>query len=125
MHPRRGIQSCTWSAPGLRAIAWCSRQLKVAEKPNEITAVPELLRLRESKGCLVTVDALNTQKETVQEIREQSADYVCALKENHPILHAEIKVIFQAVREDENADGSISVTEIIEKNHGRRETRRC
>lgn len=111
--------------------AWASRnrlvlgQIKVAEKSNEITAVPELLRLLEIKGCIVTVDALNTQKETVHQICEQGAQYVCALKENHPTLYAEVEGIFQAVREDDNADDSISTTETIEKNHGRTETRCC
>jgi len=111
--------------------AWASRnrlvlgQLKVDEKSNEITAVPELLRLLDIKGCIVTVDALNTQKEITCEIREQGADYVMALKENHPTLHAEVAGICEAVREDDNADDSISTFETVEQNHGRTETRRC
>jgi len=111
--------------------AWASRnrlvlgQIKVDEKSNEITAVPELLKLLDLKGCIVTVDALNTQKEIANEIREQGADYVMALKENHPTLYNEVKGIFNAVREDDNNDGSISVTESVETNHGRTETRRC
>jgi predicted transposase YbfD/YdcC len=66
--------------------AWATRnrlvlgQIKVDEKSNEITAVPELLRLLEIKGCIVTVDALNTQKDIAEEIREQGADYVSALQ---------------------------------------------
>jgi hypothetical protein len=74
--------------------AWATRdrlvlgQLKVDEKSNEITAVPELLRLLEIKGCIVTVDALNTQKAIANEIRERGADYVMALKENHPKPHS-------------------------------------
>jgi hypothetical protein len=55
-------------------------QLKVADDSNEIMAVPELLRLLQLTGCIMTVDAINTQKETVDEIREQEADYVVALK---------------------------------------------
>lgn len=111
--------------------AWASRnrlvlgQIKVDEKSNEITAVPELLRLLDIKGCIVTMDALNTQKEIAQEICEQGADYVMALKKNHPTLHTEVEGIFEAVREDDNADCSISTTESIETNHGRTETRRC
>lgn len=111
--------------------AWASRnrlvlgQIKVDEKSNEITAVPELLKLLDLKGCIVTVDALNTQKEIANEIREQGADYVMALKENHPTLYHEVKGIFDAVREDNNDDGSISFTESVETNHGRTETRRC
>lgn len=111
--------------------AWATRnrlvlgQIKVDEKSNEITAVPELLRLLEIKGCIVTVDALNTQKDIAEEIREQGADYVMALKENHPKLHWEVEGIFEAVAEDDNADHVISTIESAENNHGRTETRRC
>ena len=111
--------------------AWANRnrlvlgQIKVDEKSNEITAVPELLRLLAIKGCIVTVDALNTQKEIANEIREQEADYVLALKKNHPKLHSEVEGIFEAVLKDDNADGAIKTTESIENNHGRTETRRC
>jgi len=111
--------------------AWATRnrlvlgQIKVDEKSNEITAVPELLRLLEIKGCIVTVDALNTQKDIAEEIREQGADYVMALKENHPKLRWEVEGIFEAVAENDNADHVISTTESAETNHGRTETRRC
>jgi predicted transposase YbfD/YdcC len=111
--------------------AWASRnrlvlgQIKVDEKSNEITAVPDLLRLLEVKDCIVTVDALNTQKEIAREVREQGADYVMALKENHPTLHNEVTGIFEAVREDPNLDEEVQVTESIETGHGRKENRRC
>ena len=110
--------------------AWATRsrlvlgQVRVDEKSNEITAVPDLLRLIAIKGCIVTVDALNTQKDIAGEIRDQGADYVLALKENHPNLHAEVEGIFEAVRKDPNADSSISTQESVESNHGRIETRR-
>lgn len=111
--------------------AWATRnhlvlgQLKVDKKSNEITAVPELLRVLEIKGCIVTVDALNTQKEIAHEIREQGADYVLALKENHPKLHAEVRGIFEAVREANPTNSSIKKTGTVENGHGRTETRRC
>lgn len=122
-------------AAGLGALhlvsAWATRnrlvlgQLKVDEKSNEITAVPELLRLLEIKGCIVTVDALNTQKRTAHEIRAQEAAYVLALKKNHPQLQAEVAGMFEAVLTDDNADGAIKLTDSVEQNHGRTETRRC
>lgn len=90
-----------------------------------MTTVPELLQLLDLKGCIVTADALNTQKGIAREIREQGADYVMALKENHPTLCNEVQGIFEAVREDDNADGALSTTESVETNHGRTETRRC
>ena len=111
--------------------AWATRnrlvlgQAKVDQKSNEITAVPELLRLLEIKGCIVTVDALNTQKEIAAQIRAQGADYLMALKNNHPTLAAEVAGIFCAVREEAEAEGSISESEDQQNNHGRKETRRC
>jgi predicted transposase YbfD/YdcC len=97
----------------------------VNEKSNEITAVPDLLRLLEIKGCIITVDALNTQKDIANEIREQGADYMLALKENHPTLFKQVEGIFEAVVEDQNSDNEISTNETIETNRGRTETRRC
>lgn len=120
---------------GIKALhlvsAWATRnrlvlgQIKVDEKSNEITAVPELLRLLAIKGCIVTVDALNTQKDISQEICEQGSDYVLALKENHPNLYNEVVGIFDAVRRDDNEDGEIRITESHESGHGRKEFRRC
>jgi predicted transposase YbfD/YdcC len=110
--------------------AWATRnrltlgQIKVDEKSNEITAVPELLRLLDLKGCIVTMDALNTQKEIVEQIREQGADYVLALKDNHPILRAEVEGIFEAVRHQSPTETEGSSAEIKEQGHGRTEIRR-
>ena len=58
-------------------------QLKVGDKSNEITALPELLRALELAGCIVTVDAMGCQKKIAREIIEADADYVLALKGNH------------------------------------------
>lgn len=122
-------------AGGIKALhlvsAWATRnrltlgQVKVDDKSNEITAVPELLRLLEIKGCIVTVDALNTQKEIAAEIREQGADYVLALKENHPNLQSEVSGIFVAVTASTANDPEIKPVETIETGHGRTEKRRC
>jgi predicted transposase YbfD/YdcC len=119
---------------GERAIelvsAWaCSNrltlgQVKVAEGSNEIPAVPELLRLLAIKGCIVTVDALNTQTETVDEIREQEADYVVALKANHEKLHEAVVELCAAVEQDRTVNLPFDVHETVEKDHGRIETRR-
>lgn len=99
-------------------------QVKVAEGSNEITAVPELLRLLAIKGCIVTVDAINTQKETVHEIREQEADYVVALKGNHEKLHEAVAELFESVEQDRTVNLPCSVHQTVEKDHGRIETRR-
>lgn len=121
-------------AAGLGALelvsAWATHnrlvlgQVKVDEASNEITAVPQLLRLLALKGCIVTLDAINTQKETASEIREQGADYVLALKGNHPTLYAEVQEFFQAVQQDRTANFTISTTQSVDGEHGRIETRR-
>jgi predicted transposase YbfD/YdcC len=107
-------------------------QLKVADKRNEITALPELLRVLELSGCIVTVDAMGTQKKIAKEIIEADADYVLALKGNHETVHAEVKSFLdQTVVEKHSkplrpsaAATNLAVLETVEKDHGRIETRR-
>ena len=62
-------------------------QRKVDDKSNEITALPKLLRMLELEGAIVTIDAMGCQKEVAKTMTEQGADYVLALKDNHPTLH--------------------------------------
>ena len=69
--------------------AWSSQnsmllgQVRTAEKSNEITAIPELLKLLDIQGCIVTIDAMGCQKAIAKEIIETGADYVLGLKTNH------------------------------------------
>jgi predicted transposase YbfD/YdcC len=65
-------------------------QIAVDAKSNEITAIPKLLTLLSLKGTIVTVDALNCQREIAQRIRERGADYALALKGNQGTLHADV-----------------------------------
>ena len=110
-------------------------QLKVADKSNEITALPELLRVLELSGCIVTVDAMGTQKKIAREIIEADADYVLALKGNHETVHEEVKTFLaDAVAEISKprtvgaklskAAATLAVLETVEKDQGRLETRR-
>src|SRR6185295_17970780 len=62
-------------------------QVACAEKSNEITAIPELLRLVDIKGTIITIDAMGTQKAIAAEIIDGEADYVLALKGNQETLH--------------------------------------
>ena len=62
-------------------------QVACAEKSNEITAIPELLRLVDIKGAIITIDAMGTQKVIAEQIIEGEGDYVLALKGNHETLH--------------------------------------
>ena len=97
-------------------------QVQVADKSNEITAVPALLRALELTGCMVTADALHCQKNTAKEIVEADADYVLALKGNQGLAHQEIKeALDDAIA---RADPGLATCETIEKGHGRIETRR-
>ena len=108
-------------------------QLKVAEKSNEITAVPELLRVLELHGCIVTTDAMGCQKKIAKQIIDCGADYVLALKGNHETVHEEIKTYLDdAIGRQQAEDGSVrqrttselAYTETVEKDHGRLEIRR-
>jgi predicted transposase YbfD/YdcC len=107
-------------------------QLKVADKSNEITALPELLRVLELSGCIVTVDAMGTQKKIAKAIIEADADYVLALKGNHETVHEEVQSFLEATVAEKKAKparpsraaSQLAVLETVEKDHGRIETRR-
>lgn len=110
--------------------AWCSEnkmilgQVKTDDKSNEITAVPELLDMLFIKGCIVTVDAMNTQKDIVKKIvKEKKADYVVALKENHPIMYNEVKEYFEWEGKNNFNNDKIEKHRTIDKGHGRIEER--
>jgi predicted transposase YbfD/YdcC len=92
-----------------------------AEKSNEITAIPELLKKIDVRGGIVTIDAMGTQKAIAEEIIRGGADYVLALKGNHEILH-------QAVIEhiDGQLEGDLKGAEELttsDHGHGREEER--
>jgi len=110
-------------------------QLKVEEKSNEITAVPQLLRVLELAGCIVTVDAMGCQKKIAKEIIEADADYVLALKGNQETVHQEVKTFLESAVEQwkqQRPKGALVPKEVmalkscgtVEKDHGRIETRR-
>ena len=96
-------------------------QLQVRDKSNEITAVPELLRVLELAGCIVTLDAMGCQKNIAKEIKEADAEYVLALKGNHAVVHEEV----QSYLDDAITRGAKELVrhETVEKDHGRLETR--
>ncbi|MGZ8907861.1 MAG: ISAs1 family transposase [Methylobacter sp.] len=87
-------------------------------KSNEITAIPTLLELLDIQGAAVTIDAMGCQKTIAKRIVEGGADYVLALKDNHPTLHEDITLWLDS---EINA-GQLPVLE-IEKDHGRIEKR--
>lgn len=99
-------------------------QIKVEDKSNEITAIPELLRALKLAGCIVTIDAMGCQTKIASEIVAAQADYVLALKGNQSTLHEEVKGFL----EDAQAGGFPEIAhdflETNERGHGRVETRR-
>jgi len=110
-------------------------QLKVTDKSNEITAVPELLRMLELSGCIVTLDAMGCQKKIAREIIESDADYVLALKGNQETVHEEVRSFLEATLLEQLAPRPVGAKlskeaitlasmETVEKDHGRLETRR-
>jgi predicted transposase YbfD/YdcC len=120
------------SAFGL-VTAWASDlrlvlgQLPVAEKSNEITAIPELLRLLDLDGAVVTADALNCQREIAAGIRAAGADYVLAVKGNQGRLYDDVLAcVAAALDRDAAGDGAgLSWHDEAEAGHGRSERRTC
>ncbi|HBK71553.1 MAG TPA: ISAs1 family transposase [Flavobacteriaceae bacterium] len=104
--------------------AWASSnelvlgQLKTADKSNEITAIPLLLNLLDIKDSIITIDAMGTQKEIAETIIKAEADYILALKGNQGYLNDNVRNQF-------NVQKIASTYEMVEKNRGRIETRKC
>lgn len=99
-------------------------ELAVNEKSNEITAIPELLELIDIEGDIVTIDAMGCQTDIAAKIREAGADYVLALKDNHPTLHEDVSDYFDWVEMEQPKSTPIDVYKSKpEKSHGRIETR--
>ena len=99
-------------------------QIKTEEKSNEITAIPELLKVLELKGCIVTIDAMGCQKEIVKQIVEQGGDYVISLKGNQGTLQKEVELLFQHAKENDFQGFSHETHETTDGEHGRIEIRR-
>ena len=110
--------------------AWASAnrlvlgQLKVDDKSNEITAIPELLKLLVLKGCIVTIDAMGCQTEIVSLIVEQEADYVISLKGNQGHLHDDVQDLFAYAYETNFHQIAHDQHQTFDYNHGRLEIRR-
>jgi predicted transposase YbfD/YdcC len=106
--------------------AWATRQRlvlgqeAVAEKSNEITAIPLLLQRLELTGALVTIDAMGTRTEIAQTIIDRGGDYLLSLKENRPTTYAEVETFFA----NPPQDASLDTTETVDADHARIETRR-
>ena len=104
--------------------AWgCEQRLVLGQiatdaKSNEITAVPKLLEMLSLKGCIVSVDALNCQREIARQIVDQGGDYALALKGNQGTLHDDVRMFL-----DDPATTGVTTATTVDGDHGRIETR--
>ena len=100
-------------------------QVKVDEKSNEITAIPELLRVLDVSGCIITIDALGCQKDIAKLIITREADYVLSLKENQGRLYEDVIKLFDDLEVSDFKAYAYSTYQTVDNKHGRLETRTC
>ena len=98
-------------------------QVKVAEKSNEIIAIPKLLNMLAIEGAIVTIDAMGRQRDIAQKILDEKADYVLALKGNQGSLRQDVELFAAEQKAKGFADTEISRNTTIDGDHGRIETR--
>lgn len=104
-------------------------QIKTADKSNEITAIPELLRVIDLRGATVTIDAMGCQTEIAKTIVGGEGNYLLAVKENQPALHKDLVATFAEVADDrlrsvdDRPRPVVEVFEETDKGHGRVEKR--
>jgi predicted transposase YbfD/YdcC len=98
-------------------------QVACAEKSNEITAIPEVLRLVDIKGTIITIDAMGTQKTIAKQIIDGEADYVLALKGNQETLHQAVIDYLDEQLANDFAGVPVRRYQTRETGHGRHETR--
>ena len=120
----RGAKSKGKKSPVHMVSAWANQnnlvlgQVRVNEKSNEITAIPELLNTLQIEGAIITIDAMGTQTDIADKIIDNGADYILAVKENQSQLLKDIQDEFKFSK---NIETDID----IDFGHGRIETRKC
>lgn len=100
-------------------------QIKVDDKSNEITAIPQLLKALEISGCIVTIDAMGCQTEIAETIIDQEADYVLSLKKNQGQLYEDVKLLFDDLESSGYTAYTYDHNRTVNKGHGRIEIREC
>lgn len=98
-------------------------QVKVADKSNEIVAIPKLLDMLSIEGAIVTIDAIGCQRDIARQIGDQKADYVLALKGNQGSLRQDVETFVAEQQAKGFADTTISRDQTVDGDHGRIETR--
>jgi len=126
---RRSYQKKGGTAPIHMVSAFAARQrlvlgqVKVADKSNEITAIPKLLEMMAIEGATVTIDAMGCQREIAQKIIDKKADYVLALKGNQGTLRDDVELFVTEQKAKDFKDTTISRDKTVDGDHGRIETR--
>jgi predicted transposase YbfD/YdcC len=120
---------------GQRAIymvsAWAKQnhlvlgQRQVAERSNEITAIPASLRLLEIKDCIVTVDAIGTQTKIARQIIQSEGDYLLAVKHNQGKLYRDLEMLFSYDQQQDFQDTPYDYAKEVKKGHGGIDVREC
>ena len=100
-------------------------QVKVDEKSNEITAIPQLLEALAVSGCIVTIDAMGCQTAIAEQIIDREAEYVLALKENQGQLYADVEHLFADLEDSQYKAYEFDYEKTVNKDHGRIEIREC
>lgn len=126
------------SASGLKSLhqvsAWASdhrlvlarlvlAQLPVNQKSNEITAIPLLLEMLAVEGCIITIDAMGTQKSIAKQIQAKKADYILTLKANHSNLYKQVSGWAKEAQAKDWEGVECNFTQTQDTGHGRDETR--
>jgi predicted transposase YbfD/YdcC len=99
-------------------------QVSVAEKSNEIVAIPALLDMMAIEGAVVTIDAMGCQRAIARKIKDKKADYILALKGNQAALNEDVKLFAAEQKANGFEDATVSRFETVDGDHGRIETRR-
>src|SRR5260370_13925706 len=100
----------------------CLAQQAVDSKSNEITAIPEVLKLLDLKGALVTIDAIGCQKDIAADIVSAEADYVLAVKGNQERLHEDVQQTSAPILAGPSEPGTATGAPTGERNRGRKES---
>jgi len=126
---RRSYQKKGAKAPIHMVSAFAARQrlvlgqVKVADKSNEIVAIPALLDMMTIAGAIVTIDAMGCQRGIAQKIVDSKADYVLALKGNQGTLREDVELFAAEQKANGFKDTKISQSQTVDGDHGRIETR--
>ena len=127
---RRSYQKKGADAPIHIVSAFAARQrlvlgqVKVAEKSNEITAIPRLLDMLVVEGAIITIDAMGCQRDIARMVIDKKADYVFALKGNQGTLRDDVELFVNEQKANNFQDTTISQHHSVDGDHGRIETRR-